>query len=163
WNNCGWYCDEEAEECLKKLLPNHYYDHDLGRAVRMPFYAGKTQLNQSDIYELCTSILRGSYKALLRRYRPLQAITSGMDSRILLAATRQFTDAVKYYIFDFGHKERTDIQVAGQIAEDLRLNFTVFLTFDLTKQFEQDYLREHVYPRLSYATKGIQYHYMHHR
>src|SRR5215469_9662383 len=31
WNNCGWYCDEEAEECLKKLLPNHYYDHDLGR------------------------------------------------------------------------------------------------------------------------------------
>src|SRR5205823_1270590 len=94
----------------------------------------------------------------------IQAITAGMDSRMLLAATRDFASDLQYYVFDFGgDKIQADVQVASTIAKDYGLNFRVLRTEELTKEFKTEYSKEHLFPRFDYATPGIQYHYMHHR
>lgn len=160
-NERAWYCDEEFDDTLKKLLPNHHYDHGLGRAVRTPWFNVGDVATPEQTYELCTAMLRGAYTALVGRYRPLQALTAGLDSRTLLAASRGCADDIHYYMFDFGGDEvAEEIRVARRIAHEQNLRFSVFPVSELTEEFKEVYAAEHVFPDFAeYTLGGIQYHY----
>ena len=164
WNDHGWYCDEEPDDRLKRLLPNHYFDYASNRVFRIPFQSLDDKLRSSDVYDICTSVLKGTYKALLNRYALLQPLTAGMDSRMLLASTREFVKELQFYIFDFERADRRmDIYIAAQIAKENHLNFRILRTQQLTDTFRDEYKKEHVFPRLNAGTRGIQYHYFNHR
>ena len=164
WNGQGWYCDEDADDRLRRLLPNHYFDYRTDKVCRIPLQSYADNLRSSDVYEMCAALLKGAYKALLNRYVLLQPVTAGMDSRMLLASTREFAKDLQYYVFDFERaKHRMDIRIAAQIAKDKRLDFRVLRTHNVTDTFREEYSKEHVFPRVDIGTKGIQYHYFNHR
>lgn len=166
WNEQSWYCEEEFDDSLRKLLPNHFYDRRTGRAVRTPMPVLEYPSTPDAIYDLCADVLQGSFQALTERYRPIQVITAGVDSRTLLAASRGFASSIDYYIFDFGTADvKADIEVASHMARDHNLNFQVVpADLDLTDEFKTAYAREHVFPSFAnFKLPGIQHHYLHHR
>jgi hypothetical protein len=164
WNGHGWYCDEAADDRLRRLLPNHYFDYSANKVYRIPLEPHAGNLKSSDVYETCASLLKGAYKALLNRYALLQPVTAGMDSRMLVASTREFVKDLQYYVFDFERADRRmDIQIAEQIAKDKHLNFRILRTQKVTDAFREEYSKEHVFPRVDLGTRGIQYHYFNHR
>jgi len=95
----AWIGDEAPDERLGRLLPNHYLELATGQVARIPF-AVEPASSEECVIETCTRLLRGVYDGLLRRYAPIQPLTAGWDSRLLLAASRRHGQEVSYYVFD---------------------------------------------------------------
>lgn len=82
---------------LRALLPNHYLDLRSREAVRY-FPDAQPQPTGTDVaVPRITAHLRGSLAAIHRRHRVFQQITAGLDSRTMLAASREFGHATTYF------------------------------------------------------------------
>ena len=95
----AWIGDGSPDQRLRRLLPNHVLDLTSGQATRMRFSVPADQ-REDEVIGVCSALLRGTYEGLMRRYRPIQPLTAGWDSRLLLAGSRSHTKSVSYYVFD---------------------------------------------------------------
>ncbi|MDW3210009.1 MAG: hypothetical protein R8N23_09085 [Reichenbachiella sp.] len=114
-------------EGLEHLQPNHYLDLRSGRAVR---YFPNEPLDKVEIEAAVNKsafYLRGFFKAMVRRYPLMIAVTAGMDSRIMLAASREVSQDVFYFIFQSEDMESNDLDISTptRLMEKLGLPFHV--------------------------------------
>lgn len=114
------------ENCFH-LLPNHYLSVNRKDPVR--FYPDRVinSKTTSEIVDSVSTILQGAIIGLTNRYQVSLALTAGVDSRVLLAASRHVSDKIDYFVY----RQKThgaddpDIWVPKKIAKKLGINFVV--------------------------------------
>ncbi len=90
--------DETYFEGVKHLLPNHYLDiHNLEAQRYWPNDAIK-KVKFDEAVDLCCEYLKSILEAASSRFDLMMAVTAGMDSRTLLAASRELSNKIYYFI-----------------------------------------------------------------
>ena len=118
---------------LRALLPNHYLDLRTGEAIRYFPRAPLAAITLEEGTQRIAAHLRGSLAGAHRRYRVYQQITSGLDSRTMLAASRDFGASTTYFTclwpsLEPGMTEaHADIAVPARLLPTLGLRHTVYV------------------------------------
>jgi len=155
----AWYGEQSIDDRLGKLLPNHYLDLVHGEVRRIPVPSSCEPAREDHVVEYASALLQGTYSALAQRYRLLQPITAGWDSRLLLSAARDLKENMQFYVFAWSPREEADVWVPRNLSRRLGVDFTVIEPGPLREEFLARYRREHVLPRILPKTAQIQYHY----
>jgi hypothetical protein len=155
-----WFGEESFDDRLRKVLPNHYLDITNKKVKRTPIYREEL-ISINDTLEYTATVLKGSLNAIIRRFKVLQPITAGIDTRTLLAASKEFKDNIHYYSFDTSSlKVRPpDSWVPQRLSERLGLCFHLIRPGNLKEEFLTEYKKEHIFPRILPQLPQIQYHY----
>ncbi|MEN8216511.1 MAG: hypothetical protein ABFS56_09065 [Pseudomonadota bacterium] len=157
-NESLWYGDKCIDDRLGKLLPNHYLDLNKKELKRLDLYTNI--LDEKDIIDYAASILKGTFAALVNRYNLVQALTAGWDSRILLAASKEVKDNIRFYVFNMWDDLKSpDVWVPNKLSKPLDLRFEIIKPSQLRNDFLSLYNEEHIFPRFLPKTANIQYHY----
>ncbi|MEN8249998.1 MAG: hypothetical protein ABFS32_13780 [Bacteroidota bacterium] len=112
---------------IRQLLPNHFLDVNSFTVTR---YWPNKKIEYQPINEVakkCAQMIEGFMESITNRYNVMLPVTAGKDSRILLAATKRFTDKVFYYVNkgDSMNKESPDITVPRELLSKLDLEFNI--------------------------------------
>ena len=122
-----WVGEETIYKGVKALRPNFYLDISGGKAVR---YWPKEPLEGRSLEwasEKGARMLKGFLKAANMRNNIMMPVTAGWDSRMLLAASRDISDEVKYFIIKFPwmDKSHEDIAVPKRLMSRLGKSFEI--------------------------------------
>jgi len=123
----AWVGDETYFKDVKHLMPNHYLNIQSSTTIR---YWPNKKLEKMDLdiaVKLSCKYLKGVLKAVTSRYKVMMAVTSGIDSRSLLAASKDVQDKIYYFI----NQEHTlnnksaDIYIPKSMFERLKIPFHI--------------------------------------
>jgi len=154
----AWYGDESLDDRLNKLLPNHYLDLLSKEIKRIPLFPSQKFSNEDQIIEYAATIFNGTFTSLTQRYDYIiQSLTSGWDSRILLAASKKFKENIQFYVFNISSGVSSDVWVPKKLSEKLGFNFNIIEPEELRDDFLSVYEKEHIFPRILPNTHNIQY------
>ncbi len=161
-NECLWFGDSCIDNRLRKVLSNHYLDITNKKTGRVPFYFEGFPTEQRTL-EYAAAMLQGSIQAAAKRYRVIQPLTCGCDSRVLLSAAKQCKDDITFYVFDLsnGDERHPDVWVPRKLSEKLDLNFQLIQLEDIKEEFLALYEKEHVLPQVWPKIAQYQYLYEH--
>jgi hypothetical protein len=126
-NRSLWVGDGTYYMNLRHLLPNHALDLNTLTAARYWPNAGIPRLELEHTVEKSCRFLQGMMQAVTQRHSVMMAVTSGTDSRTLLAASRSLRDRIYFFI----NQERTltgqnsDIAIPSRIFERIGVPFHV--------------------------------------
>jgi hypothetical protein len=153
-NEHAWFGDKCIDDRLMKVLPNHFLDIINKQVYRAPISFDKL-VNEHDIVEYASALLKGSMAAITKRYKVIQPITAGWDSRTLLAASRDCLKDIQFYVIDFSTDNNLlpDVWIPQKLSEKLGLNFQVIKLKEPSDEFITRFKREHVVPRLQYLAE----------
>jgi len=155
----AWYGDLAIDDRLQKVLPNHYLEISQRKVTRVPAESVREAVTDGEVIDNTAAILKGTYSALTQRYHPMQPITAGWDSRVLLSASRGVKDKIRFYVFSSPSTKPADVWVPRRLSKRLELDFTVIEPAPLHETFMSNYRAEHVMPRVLPKTVQIQHHY----
>lgn len=135
---------------VRRLLPNHYFDLSAWKEIR--HWPADTELSVSrdtdGAVKEIISIIKNNLHAVAGAYPVHIGLTSGRDTRLLLACSREILDRVKF--FTFKEKKRTrDPYVAGILARRFHLNHTFLESVYAGNADAEDYLH-----RVGHCTSG---------
>ncbi|MCK4748215.1 MAG: hypothetical protein KAT15_14295, partial [Bacteroidales bacterium] len=96
--------------------------------------------------------IRGFMEAIVHRYQVMLPVTAGKDSRTLLAASRNFTNRVYYYINKVGNmtEDSPDVAVPVKLMPMLGLDFHIEIP---DQRIEEDF-RKVYFHNNPYASEG---------
>lgn len=123
---------------IVQLIPNHFLDLTQSKSVR--FWPNK-KIEIRPVREVVkesAEVLRGYMKAIALRYKVMLPVTSGSDSRLLMAATKEIREDVFYYI-NRNKKlsdNHPDIKVPSKLFKKLNLDFHVL---ELEDEIDADF------------------------
>lgn len=126
-NESSWVGDRTPYKHCRLLLPNHYLKWGSSEPVRF-FPAGPPEAKPlAEIIDTAITILQGSFAALAQRAAFMLPVSSGYDSRVLLAASRGVADRIEYYIDRKGalSENHPDIWLPSRMARRLGIDFVV--------------------------------------
>jgi hypothetical protein len=147
-----WIGDETYFSGIKHLLPNHYLEINELKAKRYWPREKLIPVGLDEAVRISCSFLQGAMKAAAHRHELMMAVTSGTDSRTLLAASREICGNIYYFInkhkgldaihpdiyVPFAIFKRLDIpfhihDLEGEIDEEFKIIFlkNTFLSTDL--------------------------------
>lgn len=152
WFGYSWY-----DKNVKKLLPNHIYCESKNQFVRMNCF-DYSNMEYSEVIRISSNIIKGSIQGVHNRYKVFQPITSGYDSRVILAGSKDFCESTKYYIFN-RKKNKADIRISEKISRAMNLDFHVINTEKIDKNFLDFFSSLFLFPRVLPKTANIQWHY----
>lgn len=172
----GFKCNEEVESdlfglklfrdgseywypgniCLFKeishLIPNHYLDFYERRQIRFWPDGLEEKISFEESVEKCAVLLRQVFESAGARFELDVAVTSGLDSRMLLAASRSISSKINY--FTHTHQKLgvsgADIVVPSLMLKRLGLHHTVvFHSDNIDPDFERIFRRNVTTARIS--------------
>lgn len=120
-----WIGDETIFIGVKHLMPNFYLDLLRKKVVRCwpvePL--GTLELNKG--VTIGAEIIRGTILAANKRKKLALAVTSGVDSRVLLAASRDIREHITYYVSIYGSEKRfaDDFDIPNRLLKKLGVPF----------------------------------------
>lgn len=93
-----WVGPETIYDGLFHLYSNHYLD--LNNLQQIRFWPDRKlkRLELDEVVSLACNYLQNILKAAVFRYPLMMAVTAGNDTRTLLAASREFSDRIYYFI-----------------------------------------------------------------
>lgn len=109
------------------LLPNHYVTTQSTRQVRFYPNSPPKTLATAEIVDKASRILQGVILGLANRYHITLALTAGLDSRVLLAASKSVSNKTKYFLYrSKAHREdHPDVWVPRKLAAELGIEFSL--------------------------------------
>lgn len=123
----NWPGDGTLYDDVKHLLPNKYLDLKSGICTR--YWPDKKlyEISVKKAADRSSKILKGLLECASKRYNLMMAVTSGLDSRVLLAASRQVSDNIFYFVQKFGNLDykSKDIKIPVKLFAKLNLRFNV--------------------------------------
>lgn len=121
---------------VKRLLPNHYLDINLGCAVRfVNYYSKKSTLSASKAAEMTLPFMKRLAEYYMNKFSVACALTSGRDSRTVLAVLGCKRNIPIYTMKHSGLADDTpDIVVPKQIAAHVGLNYHQIKDIELTDE-----------------------------
>lgn len=160
----AWYGDKWYDNRINKIIANHYLDMNAGIVHRTRYhYNGPT--TYPDIIKYAAEVLTGLIGAVHHRYHIIQPLTAGYDSRLLLAASRNYSNRTSYYIFDSNYtlNKSPDVMTANDLCKKLGLKLSVIMPGNLRKEFIDELQKKCFIPRILPKATHIQWHYDIHR
>lgn len=139
----AWIGDETFYESVKHLLPNHYLDINRREVVRYWPNEPIKLLGIEEAVSKSCKYLQGIMKAITHRHSVMMAVTSGTDSRTLLAASRSVKDKIHYFVND-SRKDRDhpDISIPTNIFKSIEGPFHVYnVPEDVDDDFRNSFLK----------------------
>ncbi|MBN2215317.1 MAG: hypothetical protein JW723_13850 [Bacteroidales bacterium] len=135
---------------IYQLAPNHYLDYNLLNRVRFWPNEPLDILPIDEVVKKSGDLVRGYMNAIYNRYRKLMLpVTAGMDSRLLLAASRDICQNIIYYINktpSMGDDD-IDLRIGKKVVESLGLKYHVLnIDEDSNEKFREIYLKNTIYP-----------------
>lgn len=123
-----WPGDGTQYEDVYNLLPNHYLDLQSLEPIRYWPLCDIAEMDLEHAVSEGVEVLKNSVEAAASRFSLGLAISAGVDSRMILAATRGIKEKVFYYTSRYGHMNdhHRDLVVPGQMLSDLGLEHHVF-------------------------------------
>ena len=132
------------------LTPNHYLDLNNGDIIR--YWPGKKlkPISLEECVAESSLMLRGLMESASIRFDMSLAITAGLDTRILLAASKKVIDQI--YFFTHTHEnldtEGPDIAIPREILNKIGVkHHIVYRPEKMSKEFERLYSRNVSLPR----------------
>lgn len=126
FRHAKWIGSDTAYEGIGHLLPNHRLD--VQRRVAMRYWPDRPvpRISLADAVQGSTGFLQGTMRAITNRHSVMMAVTAGTDSRTLLAASRDVSDRIYYFINDQGLGDRhPDVSVPRDMFADLGKPFHI--------------------------------------
>jgi len=122
-----WIGDGTKYEGVKHLLSNHYLDFEKKKSIRYWPTRPLDTLDMESASFKSAEILENTMRAATNRFPMSMAVTSGWDSRCLLAATRKVSSKIYYYIHQYGEmtNSQPDIKVPRKLAQKVGFPFHV--------------------------------------
>ncbi|MFX0198501.1 MAG: hypothetical protein ACFFCW_20470 [Candidatus Hodarchaeota archaeon] len=145
-----WVGDGTPYEAVKHLLPNHYLDLTRMESHR---YWPNTQLSRIELDEAvykCAAFLQGAMKAAAHRHPLMMAVTAGEDSRALLAASKEISSSVYFFInkHDKLNDRSSDIRIPKEIFRRIGIPFNVHqYPKDIPEGFKRIFLENTFYAK----------------
>ena len=155
--NEHWLLSEEDwDERIKKLIPNHYLDIQKNKTERLPIFVSN-QLEEKEVLAAFKTYLQNVMEAITFRYTSIYfPITAGYDSRLLLAASIQWKEKMKYYIFNSGKTYvLRDVKIAKQITKKFHLDFEEIKVTEMSPAFKKEFSSHFIVPRFLSKTRNI--------
>ena len=112
---------------MKHLLPNHYLDLKRMESRRYWPNTPLCRLELDEAVPRCAAFLQGAMKAAANRHSLMMAVTAGQDSRTLLAASREISSSVYFFINKKGRLSdySSDIRVPKGLLSQIGLRFNI--------------------------------------
>lgn len=140
WNHtCEWIGDETFYDGVKHLLPNHFLDLNKHEVHRHWPNVPIKRLSLEEAVRESSSFLQGSIRAIVHRHPVMMAVTSGVDSRTLLAASRGIQDKIYYFVNNqgLGHSH-PDVSVPKKMFKGIGIPFHVH---DVSEDADDEFRR----------------------
>ncbi|AKO92719.1 hypothetical protein BEH_11820 [Priestia filamentosa] len=157
-----WYGDGTVYKGIKHLLPNHVLDLMTGEFKR--YWINKeVEIDIDNAVDTVTNILKGSLKAINNRFEnPMLAVTAGWDSRLLLAASKDISTDVNYFVNTMNvlSPNHPDIKTPKILLNKLGLTLNIFDNISpMDEEFKQALKRSVSMARILPKTLIINHHY----
>jgi hypothetical protein len=123
----AWVGDGTRWKGVRHLLPNHVLDLESWEAERVFPRSALATMSVNSAAEIAAGYLEGAMDAFSRRGRLALAVTAGLDSRVLLAASRRHLGSIDCFVDRFGllPEDHPDVTVPQELARCLGFEFTV--------------------------------------
>ena len=112
---------------VNHLVPNHYFDSSLDKQIR--YFPNRTLVRRKpkDAVKELSALLRKTMLAANNRYSLALAISSGLDSRLVLSSCKEIAQDIYYYtlIYDNLTSESLDIIIPDTLLKGLGLNHNI--------------------------------------
>jgi hypothetical protein len=134
--------DKTIFKNINQLLPNHYLNFNNKRTHRFWPYKKLVTLGVSEAAKKSGSILKGYLENLGRKHQLMMPVTEGLDSRILLSASRNISDKVFYYVnVEKNHCKKSNcLKIPSRLMDKLNLKYHVIqIKEDINPEFERIY------------------------
>jgi hypothetical protein len=112
---------------IKHLLPNHYLDLKTGLCRRYWPSNALPEIGLDEAIENVSSILQGLMQSAANRFDLALSITAGLDSRVVLAASRPISHSITYMtVRQIGMPDdHADLTTPSQLLSKLGLNHDI--------------------------------------
>lgn len=111
---------------IKHLLPNHYLDIKKRNIKRFWPIKPIVKSDLAEVVPQCSKYLQGIMKSIITRYPSMMAITSGADSRILLATSKDFIAKIYLFINNYDlNSHHPDITIPQDIFNNINIPFHI--------------------------------------
>lgn len=140
---------------ITHLTPNHYLNINTGEQVRYWPKKEFVKRNINEGVEHTSKLLRGIIQSAQNRFKMALAITSGLDSRILLAACKDVADSIQYITHTHPrlNKNSNDIKIPSVMLAKLGLKHEIIEhTGKIDPDFEKYFRRNVAMARIN---KGL--------
>lgn len=123
----AWVGSKSIYQNCFRLQANHYLSVNCRKQVRFYPKDELPELTVNEIVSKACSILQGTFEGITRQHNVIQALTAGWDSRVLLAASRQVSSEIDYYMDRQGRipEHHPDVIIPKLLSNKLHLNFVV--------------------------------------
>ena len=134
----NWIGNETIYNDIYHLYPNHYLDLNGGEYTRYWPNQAFVESSLKDVANTSNKILTRLLKAANFRHNLAQAVTSGWDTRLLLAASKNIKKDVYYYVQQLSNlgDNHADIRVPKKLMSQLGLEFHVLDCNDYSSEFD---------------------------
>lgn len=119
-----WWAGDSAPFAeIKHLLPNHYFDLTARKVIRFWPTKPLQKMGLEEGVSVAAKTLKGLITAAHKRFPLAVALSSGLDSRMMLAATRDFVEDVFVFSMMYRHltPESDDLRVPSEITHAVNL------------------------------------------
>jgi hypothetical protein len=111
---------------IRQVLPNHYLSINPFEVRRYWPNKELRSFSTQECIERSAIMIKGFISAAVNRYELMIPITSGYDSRIFLAATKDFTEKVFYYLNNSDEVKKTsEDSVPKKMLAKLNIKFNM--------------------------------------
>jgi len=134
---------------LKKLLPNHFLNLENGEVVRFFPREPIVEIGLQDGVFKASAFLKNIMESANARFPLALPLTSGIDSRTILAACKEFNEEIFYYtlLYPPNRLKSPDLTIPKKILNKLGLRHNII---DCRKPMEEEFAN--IYNRnVSYA------------
>jgi hypothetical protein len=99
------------------LTPNHYLDLNRGEVKRYWPVKSLELISVENAAEYSSKILQGAFESASKRYNLALTVTSGYDTRALLAACKMFKEKINYLTHTHGNLDENgpDVQIPRKL------------------------------------------------
>lgn len=149
-----WIGPRTIYKGITKLMPNHYVDLIKHEAHRYWPRENRKIVELNSAVKLAARILTGTYDSAMKRFKLEQTLTSGWDTRLLLASCRKYAHKIPFYFLrgfkaDAGLANSADYLITKAIAEkyNLPIQYLVIEDIKVDEEFERIYYENNLLSR----------------
>lgn len=139
-----WPGDSSPFKEIKHLLPNHYLQLKKGICRRYWPNKSLSYVSLKEGVKKSSEILQGLISSAFNRFDLAFTLTAGWDTRVLLAASKEFSKDIYYYTLIYYDltEESPDVKISSELLSQFGLKHNIIrCPSHMDKEFEEIYKR----------------------
>jgi hypothetical protein len=146
-----WIGKKTPIQEIYHLSPNFYLDLIQKKYFRYWPSESRKEISLKEGCRTMAEILKGTMTSISNRYELYQALTSGWDSRLLLAASKDVKNKTKFVLNKLSryNEKSADIVISRKMAQSLGIDFEIIDIngYKIDDTFRQIFYRNNIFAR----------------